>query len=51
MASAVGRNSRRLSGLVAAPTPDHALLNGLSDRLGWEALRAWEQGTDLPIGR
>ena len=36
-------------GLATARTRDGALLTGISDRLGWEALQAWERGYDLPL--
>ncbi len=36
-------------GLATARTRDGALLTGISDRLGWEALQAWERGDDLPL--
>jgi hypothetical protein len=35
-------------GLAVARTREGALLAGISDRLGWEALHAWESGLDLP---
>lgn len=35
-------------GLATAATAEHALLHGLSDRLGWEAVLAFERGDDLP---
>lgn len=38
----------RAIGLATAPTAEQALLHGLSDRLGWEALLAFERGDDLP---
>ncbi|MGI9030285.1 MAG: hypothetical protein ACR2HP_09905 [Ilumatobacteraceae bacterium] len=36
-------------GLATARTRDGVLLTGISDRLGWEALQAWEGGQDLPV--
>jgi hypothetical protein len=35
-------------GLATASTRDAALIAGLSDRLGWEAVLEFERGTDLP---
>lgn len=35
-------------GLVTANGRSRALVNGLSDRLGWEALLAFERGCELP---
>ena len=35
-------------GLATAATRDGALIAGLSDRLGWEAVLEFERGTDLP---
>ena len=35
-------------GLATAATRDAALIAGLSDRLGWEAVLEFERGTDLP---
>ncbi len=35
-------------GLATAPTRDAALLKGISDRLGWEAVLGFERGRDLP---
>jgi len=35
-------------GLATAPTRERALLAGLSDRLGWEAVLEFERGRDLP---
>jgi hypothetical protein len=34
-------------GLATAPSRDAALLKGISDRLGWEAVLEFERGTDL----
>jgi len=36
-------------GLATARTRDAAILSGISDRLGWEALLAYEAGRDLPL--
>ena len=48
-ADAVGRPEHpRPAGLATATTPDRALLVGLSDRLGWEAVLHLERGGDLP---
>lgn len=35
-------------GLATAATRDAAMIIGLSDRLGWEAVLEFERGTDLP---
>jgi hypothetical protein len=35
-------------GLATASTRDVAMVTGLSDRLGWEAVLEFERGTDLP---
>lgn len=35
-------------GLATAATRDEAVVAGLSDRLGWEAVLEFERGTDLP---
>ena len=35
-------------GLATASTREAALVKGLSDRLGWEAVLEFERGTDLP---
>lgn len=35
-------------GLATAPTRERALVAGLSDRLGWEAVLEFERGNDLP---
>jgi hypothetical protein len=35
-------------GLASASTWDQALITGISDRIGWEAATAWEDGLDLP---
>jgi len=35
-------------GLATAPTRERALVAGLSDRLGWEAVLEFERGRDLP---
>lgn len=36
-------------GLATAATRESALVKGLSDRLGWEAVLEFERGRDLPI--
>jgi hypothetical protein len=36
-------------GLATAATRDAALMKGLSDRLGWEAVLEFERGRDLPM--
>ncbi len=36
-------------GLATARTREGALLTGISDRLGWEALKAWELDRELPV--
>jgi hypothetical protein len=36
-------------GLATAPTREAALVAGLSDRLGWEAVLEFERGQDLPV--
>jgi hypothetical protein len=36
-------------GLATARSREGAVLAGISDRLGWEALQAWERGRDLPV--
>lgn len=36
-------------GLATARTREGALLTGISDRLGWEALKAWELDRQLPV--
>ena len=38
-------------GLATARTREGALLTGISDRLGWEALQAWERGPRPPGDR
>ncbi len=35
-------------GLATAPTREAALVKGVSDRLGWEAVLEFERGADLP---
>ena len=35
-------------GLASASTSEQTLVAGLSDRLGWEAMKAFERGADLP---
>lgn len=35
-------------GLATAPTSEAALVKGISDRLGWEAVLEFERGADLP---
>jgi hypothetical protein len=35
-------------GLSSGTDWDVALISGISDRLGWEAAKAWEDGLDLP---
>jgi hypothetical protein len=35
-------------GVAAGSDWDQALVAGISDRLGWEAAKAWEDGVDLP---
>jgi hypothetical protein len=48
-ADASGHPERPLPiGLATAATRDAALIAGLSDRLGWEAVLEFERGTDLP---
>lgn len=36
-------------GLATGETPEQAVLAGLSDRLGWEAVHAFEGGAHLPV--
>jgi hypothetical protein len=55
-ASAVWSDSERLDhpenpqpiGLASSTSRESALVKGLSDRLGWEAVLEFERGTDLP---
>jgi hypothetical protein len=48
-AAAGGRREHpRPIGLATAATRDAALVKGLSDRLGWEAVLEFERGGDLP---
>jgi hypothetical protein len=48
-AAASGRPEHpRPIGLATATTRDAALVKGLSDRLGWEAVLEFERGRDLP---
>jgi hypothetical protein len=35
-------------GLASSSCRDTALITGISDRIGWEAAKAWEDGLDLP---
>jgi hypothetical protein len=43
-----GPEHPRPIGLATASTRDAALLKGISDRLGWEAVLEFERGRDLP---
>ncbi|MBA3605830.1 MAG: hypothetical protein H0W46_07650 [Acidimicrobiia bacterium] len=36
-------------GLATATSPQRAMVSGLSDRLGWEAVMEFERGTELPV--
>ena len=48
-ADAIGHPEHpRATGLATAINRDQAVLTGLSDRLGWEAVLEFERGTDLP---
>jgi hypothetical protein len=35
-------------GLASSTSWDSAVITGISDRVGWEAAKAWEDGLDLP---
>jgi hypothetical protein len=35
-------------GLAVSTSWEQALITGISDRIGWEAAKAWEDGLDLP---